>query len=175
LKKFRQKGGANAVYAEIYETAAASHYDAGAQIRELISNEGWQEVEGKLTSLFNTYGKITSDDIREASGDFQLLNDVLDIGTVKASGLAAMLEQVAQGELSLTDITQDLANMYNTLYYSVDLAGDAIAKLKKAKIRSTRRELGDIYTNAWKSVKETINSGAEGDILIDDYMSQMVG
>jgi hypothetical protein len=78
---------------------------------------------------------------------------------------------MAEGELSLIEVTDELANMYNTLYYSADLAGDAIAKLKKANIRTTRTELGDIYTESWDAVKDAIKRGAKGDVIIDDYMS----
>jgi hypothetical protein len=56
----------------------------------MVSAEGWGEIEAEFTKLYNSYGKITSDNVRELSTSQSELSDILDIGSMKASALAAM-------------------------------------------------------------------------------------
>lgn len=157
------------------ESSEDNFISAGKQIKELLSLESFADGIKDFNTIYAQTGEITSDDVRKIAEEHSLLNDIIDLGTIKASAFAKMMEDVSSNEISLLDITDDLAKAYNTLYYSADLAGDAIARLKKVEIGDSDTELGKIYTESWAALKDLKKRGAVGDSQLDKYMEQLVG
>jgi hypothetical protein len=116
-----------------------------------------------LTELYAFEGKITADNIRELTEKNSDLATVLEVNSLKASGFAKMMEAVEEGSLSLGQVTTDLIKIYDQLYYSVDLAGEAIARLESVEIGDSDTKIGNIYSESWAAVKDLIERGAYGD------------
>ena len=178
LAKTIKEGGDNAAEAQAVLTADASgngFYSLSTQLKELASTENWAKIETSLTEIYNSTGKIDADNIRELTEESSELTTMLDSGAIKAGAMAKMMEDVANGTITLADATSGLVEIYNKLYYSADLAGDAIARMEKIKIGETDTKLGKMYSEDWDAVEKLFKRGAYGDSQIDDYMAQLVG
>ena len=178
LAKTIKEGGDNAAEAQAVLTADASgngFYSLSTQLKELASTENWAKIETSLTEIYNSTGKIDADNIRELTKESSELTTMLDSGAIKAGAMAKMMEDVANGTITLADATSGLVEIYNKLYYSADLAGDAIARMEKIKIGETDTKLGKMYSEDWDAIEKLFKRGAYGDSQIDDYMAQMVG
>lgn len=176
LKQALDEGGQSAAYANTVIMADINgFYSAGNQFKEMISNEGWADTQKSLTEIYNLTGNITADNIRDLAEKSSDLAAILETNSLKASGFAEMMKAVERGTINLTDVTTDLIKVYEGLYYSADLAGEAIARLEKAKIGDSDTKIGNIYSESWGAVQDLIDRGAYGDSQIDDYMKQLVG
>ena len=178
LAKTIKEGGDNAAEAQAVLTADASgngFYSLSTQLKELASTENWAKIETSLTEIYNSTGRIDADNIRELTKESSELTTMLDSGAIKAGAMAKMMEDVANGTITLADATSGLVEIYNKLYYSADLAGDAIARMEKIKIGDSDTKLGKMYSEGWDAVEKLFKRGAYGDSQIDDYMTQMVG
>lgn len=176
LKQALDEGGQSAAYANTVIMADINgFYSAGNQFKEMISNEGWADTQKSLTEIYNLTGNITADNIRDLTEKSSDLAAILETNSLKASGFAEMMKAVERGTIDLTDVTTDLIKVYEGLYYSADLAGEAIARLEKAKIGDSDTKIGNIYSESWGAIQDLIDRGAYGDSQIDDYMKQLVG
>lgn len=181
LKNMLDKGGTDAAMAGAVITADSTlaggnnFFGVGNQFKELINSEGWKKTETSLSEIYNLTGEITADNIRDLAKENNELASVLETSGVKASSFAKIMEDVERGSLNVSQVTEDLIKLYDDLYYSVDLAGEAIARLEKAKIRDSETKLGKIYSESWSNIKELLDRGAYGDSQLDDYMSQLIG
>jgi hypothetical protein len=128
---------------------AAGYDSAASQMSELAQSEGWGEIENSLIALYESTGEITSDAVREAAEEYGLLGEMLENGQINAAGFAAIMEEVAEGELSLVSITKDLAAAYAKMYRSVDMAGDVLTRMSKVKIRTSGTKVADTIQEAW--------------------------
>jgi hypothetical protein len=122
-----------------------------------------EKTQASLTEIYKLEGQITADNIRELAEENSDLAAVLDTNSLKASGFAKMMEAVESGTISLTDVTSDLIKVYDGLYYSADLAGEAIARLESAKIKKSDTKVGNIYSESYGAVKDLMKRGAYGD------------
>jgi hypothetical protein len=138
---------------------------------ELASSESWGAIESGLNEIFTATGRIDADNIRELAGESSELTTMLDSGAIKAGAMAKMMEDVAEGTITLSDATSGLVEIYNKLYYSADLAGDAIARMEKIKIGESDTKLGNMYSGDWSAIKDLFKRGAYGDSQINDYMA----
>ena len=179
LKQDLEEGGEKAAMAATVlgaDQAGAGIFSLGNQFKELMGSEQWlKETSKGLSEIYQMEGKITSDNIRELAKENKDLAAVLDTNSLKASGFAKMMEAVEEGTIDVTDVTEDLIKIYDGLYYSADLAGEAIARLESAKIGDSDTKVGNIYSESWAAVQDLLDRGAYGDSQIDDYMAQMVG
>lgn len=176
LKQALDEGGQSATYANTVIMADINgFYSAGNQFKEMISNEDWADTQKSLTEIYNLTGNITADNIRDLAEKSSDLAAILETNSLKASGFAEMMKAVERGTINLTDVTTDLIKVYEGLYYSADLAGEAIARLEKAKIGDSDTKIGNIYSESWGAVQDLIDRGAYGDSQIDDYMKQLIG
>ena len=179
LKQDLEEGGEAAALAATVlsaDSAGNNFYSVGNQFKELIAGEQWMEkTQAGLSEIYKLEGQITADNIRELAEENSDLAAVLDTNSLKASGFAKMMEAVESGTIGLTDVTSDLIKVYDGLYYSADLAGEAIARLESANIKESDTKVGNIYSESYGAVKDLIKRGAYGDTQIDDYMNQMLG
>ena len=179
LKRDLEEGGQEAMLAATVissDKLGSQFFSVGNQFKELIAGEQWLEkTQASLTEIYKLEGQITADNIRELAEENSDLAAVLDTNSLKASGFAKMMEAVESGTISLTDVTSDLIEIYDGLYYSADLAGEAIARLESAKIKESDTKVGNIYSESYGAVKDLMKRGAYGDTQIDDYMNQMLG
>lgn len=179
LKRDLEEGGQEAMLAATVissDKLGSQFFSVGNQFKELIAGEQWLEkTQASLTEIYKLEGQITADNIRELAEENSDLAAVLDTNSLKASGFAKMMEAVESGTISLTDVTSDLIKVYDGLYYSADLAGEAIARLESAKIKESDTKVGNIYSESYGAVKDLMKRGAYGDTQIDDYMNQMLG
>lgn len=179
LKRDLEEGGQEAMLAATVissDALGSQFFSVGNQFKELIAGEQWLEkTQAGLSEIYKLEGQITADNIRELAEENSDLAAVLDTNSLKASGFAKMMEAVESGTISLTDVTSDLIEIYDGLYYSADLAGEAIARLESAKIKESDTKVGNIYSESYGAVKDLMKRGAYGDTQIDDYMNQMLG
>lgn len=178
LHQSLKEGGDEAIYAAqvlANDETGDGFFSAGNQFKEMIGSESWKDTEEALSNIYTISGKITADNIRELKEENAELASVLDTNSLKASGFAKMMEAVEEGTVSLASVTTDLIKVYDSLYYSADLAGEAIARLESVEIGDSDTKIGNIYSESWAAVQDLIDRGAAGDSQIDDYMHQMVG
>ena len=119
----------------------------------MISGEQWMEkTQAGLSEIYKLEGKITADNIRELAAANSDLAAILDTNSLKASGFAKMMEAVEEGTISWGDVTSDLIELYDDLYYTADLAGEALARLESVEIGKSDTEIGKIYTESWAAI-----------------------
>jgi hypothetical protein len=138
-------------------------FSVGNQFKEMFSGEQWQETWSSLSAIYQAEGKITADNIRELTKENSELATVLETNSLKASGFAKMMEAVEENTISLGNVTSDLIEIYDNLYYSVDLAGEVIARLESVEIGDSDTKIGNIYSEARAAIKDLFSRGAFGD------------
>jgi hypothetical protein len=134
-----------------------------------------EKTQAGLSEIYRLEGEITADNIRELAEENSDLAAVLDLNSIKASGFAKLMEAVESGTISLTDITSDLIEAYDELYYSAGLAEEVLNRINSIDTGESDTKIGNSYSNAVASIKKLLSRGAYGDSQIDKFAELLVG
>ncbi len=145
------------------------------QFKEVLNSEDFLEVNQSLNKIYNTEGKITFDNIKEAAEESGTLNLMLEEGTISATGFAKAMELVAKGVYDVTTLTPELLNALTAAFSLMDNMDQAYSWTTNYDFGKDYSDIGKKYAEASEAVQALAKGGAYGNPQFDEYMNFLIG
>lgn len=149
---------------------------AQAQFKYFVESAEYGEMREELDSLIKTQGKLNSSNIEDLIEKNSILKDVMETTGLGAEGMAAVLTGLTNGEIELTNVTNNLISALSKLGSFDSYFSKLSQDLANLNIQDTegdiRKSVNGVIDNLGTAV---LDEGRYGSGLVNDSLTALFG
>ena len=163
-------------YAKSLLEVGSSAFDGGAQIRYLLKSADFTDMSEDIEEIIEKQGELSAMDVLDLADSYEELNDIMENTEVTAAGLAKLLEQIANDELSLDKITDVVVAAMKGFESLDSYVAEVLKGIKEFDWGESENDVNDFMSEAWEDIiVPNIEAGKFNNSQLNKWMNYIAG
>lgn len=163
-------------YAKSLLEVGSSAFDGGAQMRYLLKSADFTDMSEDIEEIIEKQGELSAMDVLDLADSYEELNDIMENTEVTAAGLAKLLEQIANDELSLDKITDVVVAAMKGFESLDSYVAEVLKGIKEFDWGENENDVNDFMSETWEDIiVPNIEAGRFNNSQLNKWMNYIAG
>ena len=161
---------ASAFAEELKKTGEESGIFSNENLVQFYLTSGeFESLTEQVDKFIEENGKITADNINELAKSSQSLAALIDMGTMKATGMARAIQAFSAGNIAISDLNDNVLEVFNSFENLNDIIAKASYFIKNFDAGEDWGESFDFIESAIETIEGFVNSREFGNPQLQNY------